>query len=42
MGMNKNAYKVAVERPQGQRPLGRSRHSLKEVRQVGMDWIHLA
>jgi len=46
----RNAYNVLVGRPEGRRPLGKSRHrwednikmELKEVGLGGMDWNDLA
>jgi hypothetical protein len=46
----KNAYKILVEKPEGKTPLGRLvrrwednfRMDLREIRWVGVDWIHLA
>jgi hypothetical protein len=46
----RNAYKVLVGKPEGKRPLGRSRHrwedniimDLREMGWEGVDWIHLA
>jgi hypothetical protein len=46
---NMNAYRILVGKPEGKRPLGRSRHrrkdnikmDLKERRWNGMDWIDL-
>jgi hypothetical protein len=45
----KNAYKILVGRPEGKRPLGRSRRrweydrmDLRETGWEGVDWIHLA
>jgi hypothetical protein len=45
-----NACRISVEKPEGKRPLGRSRHrwednirmDLREIGWGGMDWIHLA
>ncbi|KAJ4436535.1 hypothetical protein ANN_16566 [Periplaneta americana] len=50
MGESRNAYKVLVGRPEGKRPLGRSRRrwednikmDLREVGYDGRDWINLA
>jgi hypothetical protein len=49
MGIKRHAYRVLVGIPEGQRPLGRHRHRWKdnirmgfgEIRQGGIDWIHL-
>jgi hypothetical protein len=50
MGENRNAYRILVGNPEGNRPLGRSRRrwvnnikmDLKEIGLDGMDWIDLA
>jgi hypothetical protein len=50
MGEKRNAYRVLVGKPEGERPLGRHRRVLEnnikmEIRQIGcdgMDWIHVA
>jgi hypothetical protein len=50
MGERKGVYRVLLGKPEGKRPLGRSRHrwgdnikmDLQEVRCGGMDWIELA
>ena len=50
MGEGRGAYRVLVVKPDGNRPLGRSRHrsediikmDLQEVGCGGMDWIELA
>jgi hypothetical protein len=50
MGENRGVYRVLVGKPEGQRPLGRSRHmwednikkKLQEMGRVDMDWIELA
>jgi hypothetical protein len=50
MWENRNAYGILVGKPEGKRPLGRSRHrwvgninrDLREIEWVGMDWIDLA
>ena len=50
MGDKRGVYRVLVGKPEGQRPLGRSRHrlednikmDLQEVGCGGMDWIELA
>jgi hypothetical protein len=50
MGMKRNAYKILMGKPEGKRPLGRSRRrwednikkDLREIGSGGMDWIHLA
>jgi hypothetical protein len=49
-GERRSVYRVLVEKPEGKRPLGRSRCrwednikiDLQEVRCGGMDWIELA
>jgi len=49
MGERRGVYRVLVRKPEGKRPLGRSRSSwddnikmdLQEVRCRGMDWIEL-
>jgi hypothetical protein len=49
MGEKRGAYRILVGKPEGRRPLGRSRHKwqdnikmdLQEVGR-GMDWIELA
>jgi hypothetical protein len=46
----KNAYRILVGKPEGKRPLGRSRHrwvdnikmDLREIGWDGMDWFDLA
>jgi hypothetical protein len=49
MGGMRNAYKILVGEPEGQRSLGRPRHRWKDIRMdlmevgwEGVDWIHLA
>jgi hypothetical protein len=50
MGQKRNAYRILVGKPEGKRPLGRSRHrwednikmNLREIGWGGMDWIDLA
>ena len=49
MGDNRDAYRVLVGKPEGKRPLGRSRRRLEDnikmdlqVRDGDMDWIDLA
>jgi hypothetical protein len=48
MGEKINAYTILVRKPEGKRPLGRSRYRweikiyIKEKGCDGMDWIHLA
>jgi hypothetical protein len=49
MGKKRNAYRILVGKPEGKRPLGRSRHKrednikmdLKEIGWGGMNWIDL-
>jgi hypothetical protein len=49
MGERRGAYRVLVGKPEGRRPLGRSRRrwednikmDLREVGWGGMDWINL-
>jgi hypothetical protein len=46
MGENRNAYKILVGKPEGNRPLGRPRcrwvdMDLREIGWDGMDWIDL-
>jgi hypothetical protein len=46
----RTAYRILVGKPEGKRPLGRSKHrlvgnikmDLREIGWGGMDWIHLA
>jgi hypothetical protein len=50
MGEKRNAYRILVGKPEGERPLGRSRRrwvdniemDLREIGWDGMDWIDLA
>jgi hypothetical protein len=50
MGEKRNPYKILMGKPEGKRPLGRSRHrwvdnikiDLRELGWDGMDWIDLA
>jgi hypothetical protein len=50
MGEPRNAYRILVGKPEGKRPLGRSRRrwvdnfkiDLREIGWDGMDWIELA
>jgi hypothetical protein len=49
MGEGRGIYRVLVGKPEGKRPLGRSRHrwedikmDLQAVEYGGMDWIKLA
>jgi hypothetical protein len=50
MGKMRNAYKILVEKPDGNRPLGKPvckwedniRNDLRETGWEGVDWIHLA
>jgi hypothetical protein len=50
MGKKRNAYRILERKPEGKRPLGRSRGrwednikmDLREIGRGGMDWIHLA
>jgi hypothetical protein len=50
MGERRGVYKVLVGIPEGNRPMGRSRHrwddnmkmDLQELKCGGMDWIELA
>jgi hypothetical protein len=49
-GGKRNAYRISVGKPEGKRPLGRSRRrwvdnikmDLREIGWDGMDWIDLA
>jgi hypothetical protein len=49
-GAKRNAYRISVGKPEGNRPLGRPRHMwvdnikmvIREIEWGGMDWIHLA
>jgi hypothetical protein len=50
MAEKRNAYRILVGKPEGNRPLGRPRHrwvddlkmTLREMGWVGMDWMGLA
>jgi hypothetical protein len=48
MGKGRGVYRVLVGKPEGKRPLGRSRHRWKDIKCIfrkwvgGMDWIELA
>jgi hypothetical protein len=45
MGEKKNAYRILVGKPEGKRPLGRSRRRWVDLRETGwdgMNWIDLA
>jgi hypothetical protein len=50
MGETRNAYRILLGKPEGKRPLGRSRRrwvdnikmDLREIGWDGMDWIKLA
>jgi hypothetical protein len=50
MGETRNAYRILMGKPEGKRPLGRSRRiwadnikiSLREIVWDGMNWIGLA
>jgi hypothetical protein len=50
MGEKRNAYRILVGKPEGRRPLGRSRcrwvdnikMDLKEIGWDGVDWVDLA
>jgi hypothetical protein len=50
MGAKRNRYRILVGKPEGERPLGRTRHrwvdnikmDLGEIGWGGMDWIYLA
>jgi hypothetical protein len=50
MGETRNAYRILVGKPEGNKPLGRSRYrwvdnikiDLREIGWDGMDWIELA
>jgi hypothetical protein len=42
MGERRGVYRVLVGKPEGKRPLGRTRRTLEEVKFGGMDWIELA
>jgi hypothetical protein len=49
MGAKRNAYRISVCKPEGKRPLGRTRcrwvdnikMDLREIERGGMDWIYL-
>jgi hypothetical protein len=50
MGKKRNAYKILVGKPEGERPLGRPRcrwddnirMDNREIGWMGVDWIHVA
>jgi hypothetical protein len=50
VGESRGVYSVSLKKPEGKRPLGRSRPrlednikmDLQEMKCEGMDWIHLA
>jgi hypothetical protein len=50
MGEERNVYRVLMGKPEGKRPLGRTRHrwedgirmDLREIGWGSVDWIHLA
>jgi hypothetical protein len=50
MGEKRNAYRILVGKPEGNRPLGRPRRrlmvnikmDLREIGWDGVDWIHMA
>jgi hypothetical protein len=50
MGAKRNAYRISVGKPEGKRPLGRTRRrwvdnikiDLREIGWDGMDWFYLA
>jgi hypothetical protein len=43
MGQKKNAYRILVEKPDGKRPLGRSRHAHRWEGNIKISlWIDLA
>jgi hypothetical protein len=48
MGEKRNAYRILVGKPEGRRPLGRSRRrwvdkiDLREIGWDGVDWVDLA
>jgi hypothetical protein len=45
MGGKRNAYRLLVGKPEGRRPLGRSRHRWEDLLEIGwggVDWIGLA
>jgi hypothetical protein len=50
MGETRNAYRILVGKPEGNRPLGRPRRrwvdnikiDLRDIRWDGMDWINVA
>jgi hypothetical protein len=50
MGEKRNAYRILVGKPEGERPLGRSRHrwvdnsnmDLREIGWDGVNWTYMA
>jgi hypothetical protein len=50
MGERRNAYRILVGKPEGERPLGRPRRrcvenikiDLREIGWIGLDWIDMA
>jgi hypothetical protein len=50
LGEIRNAYKILVRKPEGNRPFGRPRHKWEgnirmDLREIGwkvVDWVHLA
>jgi hypothetical protein len=46
MGKKRNAYRIFVRKPEGKRPIGRTRRrwvdNLREIGWCDMDWINLA